>query len=142
MDVYLESLKKYYKDQFTNEEYLKDFEGILEYRNIFLEYIQNIALKTEHYGIFLADTFEKLYNTLYDVHTFKPRANTCGYDSFDIFKVHIWNYSFAQRLIFYILKTMKVLMNYLFILIFYVFHRYLKRWSHVSYEAFCFTSKF
>lgn len=39
------------------------------------------------------------------------------------------NRLFKVEPIFYILKTMKVLMNYLFILIFYVFHRYLKRWS-------------
>ena len=141
VDVYLESLKKYYKDQFTNEEYLKDFEGILEYRNIFLEYIQNIALKTEHYGIFLADTFEKLYNTLYDVHTFKPRANTCGYDSFDIFKVHIWELFICTTAYLLHIEDYESINELLVHTYFLRISPLLEEMEPVSYEAFCFTSK-
>ena len=38
----------------------------------------------------MADTFEKMYNTLYNVQTFVPNAFSVNPDLFDIFRVHIW----------------------------------------------------
>lgn len=38
----------------------------------------------------MADTFEKMYNTLYNVQTFVPNAFSVNPGLFDIFRVHIW----------------------------------------------------
>lgn len=90
VDVYMDSLKCFYKKKFTNEEYLKDFEEMKEFRDVFLDYIKQISQTTEHFGEFMADTFEKMYNTLYNAEFYEPGTSQSGYNSFDIFRVHIW----------------------------------------------------
>ena len=90
IDVYMDSLKCFYKKEFTKEEYLKDFEEMKEFRDVFLDYIKYVSQTTEHFGEFMADTFEKMYNTLYNAEFYEPEAEQISYSSFDIFRVHIW----------------------------------------------------
>lgn len=90
IDTYLEAMKPFYKKTLNNDEYLKDFQSLLDYRNIFLDNIKKMSMNTEHFGEFMADIFERMYNTLYNVYTYEPETNSCTRDSFDIFSVHIW----------------------------------------------------
>ena len=90
IDVYLNALKKFYKRNIDTAEYLNYFRETKDYRDVFLDYIKSISTTTEHLGEFMADTFEKMYNTLYNVETFEPNACSCGYDDFDLFRVHVW----------------------------------------------------
>lgn len=90
IETYLDSIRIFYKKTLDNDEYLRDFQLLLEYRNIFLDYVRKISMNTDHFGELMADTFEKMYNTLYNVQTFEPGSYSCSLDSMDIFKVHIW----------------------------------------------------
>ena len=74
IDVYLNALKKFYKRNIDTAEYLNYFRETKDYRDVFLDYIKSISTTTEHLGEFMADTFEKMYNTLYNVETFEPNA--------------------------------------------------------------------
>lgn len=90
IDVYLEALKSFYRPQVTAEEYMRDFGAMKEYRDAFLDYVKRISTTTEHIGTFLADAFEKMYNTLNNAETFSSEINGGGRRSFDIFCVHLW----------------------------------------------------
>lgn len=90
IDVYLDALKQFYKKNIDSEEYLNRFKAMKDYRDVFLDYVKSISTTTEHLGEFMADTFEKMYNTLYNVETFEPTACSSGYDDFDLFRVHMW----------------------------------------------------
>lgn len=91
IDVYLDSLKVFYKKEYSNnQEYLDDFMEMKEYRDIFLDYLKKLTGNISDLGEFLADTFEKMYNTLYSIETFVPGASSCSYEQFDIFRLHIW----------------------------------------------------
>lgn len=90
IDVYLEALKSFYRPQVTAEEYMRDFGAMKEYRDAFLDYVKRISTTTEHVGTFLADAFEKMYNTLNNAETFSSEINGGGRRSFDIFCVHLW----------------------------------------------------
>lgn len=90
IDVYLNALKKFYKRNIDTAEYLNYFRETKDYRDVFLDYIKSISTTIEHLGEFMADTFEKMYNTLYNVETFEPNACSCGCDDFDLFRVHVW----------------------------------------------------
>lgn len=90
LNEYISSLKPFYKRKYTPyQEYLDDFAAMKENRDIFLEYIKALS-GMEDLGEHLADIFERLYNTLYCVRTFDPDANNCNTDSFDIFRLHVW----------------------------------------------------
>lgn len=141
IDVYLESMKGFYKRKFNSEEYLNDFRVLKEYRDVFLDYIKRVAGTMEHFGEFMADTFEKMYNTLYNVQTFVPGACSCGYDEFDIFKLHIWELFVCTTTYMLHVEAYKDI-NELLV------HTYFLRISPlgsevrpVSYEAFRFHSK-
>ena len=90
IDVYLEALKSFYRPQVTAEEYMRDFGAMKEYRDAFLDYVKRISTTTEHIGTFLADAFEKMYNTINNAETFSSEINGGGRRSFDIFCVHLW----------------------------------------------------
>lgn len=88
--IYIESLKQFFKKSYAKPQaYLDDFTAMKEYRNAFLDYLKVFSAR-EHFGSFMADTFEKLYNALYDIKTFDPNAHECGEDEFDIFRLHVW----------------------------------------------------
>lgn len=90
IDVYLEAIEKFYKKNISPEEYLEYFNAMKEYRDVFLDYIKRASETTDHFGSFMADTFEKLYNTLFDVKTFEKKGISANYEDFDLFRLHIW----------------------------------------------------
>lgn len=91
IDNYIEVLKPFFKDKYmTPQEYLEDFRKTKEYRNIFLDKLNKFSNEINNIGSFMAEGFEKMYNTLNDIHTFRPNANQCYLDQFDLFKLHIW----------------------------------------------------
>ena len=90
IDTYIDSIKHFYKSSYDGpEEYLDDLNELKEYRNVFLDYLKVIS-SNNHFGLFMADAFEKLYNSLYNIYTYKPEATGFVEDSFDIYKIHIW----------------------------------------------------
>lgn len=90
IELYIEEIKHFYKGSYsTPEEFLDDFRDTREYRNAFLDFIKNVY-KGENFGSKLAAAFEKLYNSLYNIKAFKEDGNHCGYDEFEIFRLHIW----------------------------------------------------
>lgn len=90
MDAYIDALKPFFRQKYQNDqEYLDDFAAMKEYRNVFLDFLKEIS-GMEHMGEYLADVFERMYNELYCIQTFIPGARGCGYDEFDIFRLHIW----------------------------------------------------
>lgn len=90
IDVYIEALNPFFRKTIDENTYLEDFVSLKEYRNIFLDYLKQVALKADCFGESMADTFEKMYNTLYNVQTFVPNAFSVNPGLFDIFRVHIW----------------------------------------------------
>ena len=60
-----------------------------EYRNVFLDHLSAFS-GANGFGDILADEFEQLYNSLYSIETFKPGASSCGYEEFDLFRIHVW----------------------------------------------------
>lgn len=90
IDEYLEAIKDFYKKDMDTDEYLEAFKAMKEYRDIFLDYIKKIYGTISDFGSCMADTFEKLYNTLYDVKTFEPNSLSCRPEDFDLYRLHIW----------------------------------------------------
>lgn len=89
IDIYIEAIKPFYNEKVDEDIYSKSFSEMKEYRNAFLDYVNNVS-KTENFGSIMADEFERMYNVLYNIETFKPGASSCSYDEFDLFKLHIW----------------------------------------------------
>lgn len=89
IDYYIEALKQFYVQNIDNDTYLKNFASMKEYRDVFLEHLKTFS-STEHFGDTMADEFENLYNTLYCVDTFIPKARSCGNLEFDLFRLHVW----------------------------------------------------
>ena len=90
VDSYIDSIKHFYNDSYNGpEDYIEDFIGLKEYRDVFLDYLSELSRKDD-FGIFMADAFEKLYNKLNSITTFNPNGNTGNEDGFNIFNVHIW----------------------------------------------------
>lgn len=88
-DLYIESMKQFYDYNISEEEYLQYFSEMKEYRNVFLDHL-NAFSGADGFGAILADEFEHLYNSLYSIETFKPGSNSCGYEEFDLFRIHVW----------------------------------------------------
>ncbi len=89
LDVYIDAMKQFYCYNIDEEMYLKYFSEMKEYRNSFLDHLSAFSAM-DHFGSVMADEFERLYNSLYNIETFKPGSNSCGYEEFDIFRIHIW----------------------------------------------------
>lgn len=90
VDVYLDAMKQFYNEQVNEEQYLDNFKAMKEYRNAFLDWLQLTSQNEVQLGTFLADVFEKLYNSLYCAKFFIPGAMQAGEDEYDIFRLHIW----------------------------------------------------
>lgn len=82
-------MKQFYSENCDGERYIKNFSEMKAYRNVFLDHIAAIS-ENDNFGSIMADEFETMYNTLYNVDTFNPGASSCTYDEFDLFKLHIW----------------------------------------------------
>ncbi|MBR4344195.1 MAG: TIR domain-containing protein [Lachnospiraceae bacterium] len=89
LDIYVESIKRFYDEDCNEEKFLKSFEDLKEYRNAFLDHLKTFSA-IKNFGASMADEFERLYNTLFDIETFRPGLNSCNYDEFDLFRLHIW----------------------------------------------------
>lgn len=89
VDAYIEAMKQFYRKNPTIESYLEDFIAMKEYRDVFLDHLKTFS-STEHFGFTMADEFERLYNSLFNIKTFEPKSFSCGYDAFDIFRTHVW----------------------------------------------------
>lgn len=91
IDNYIEVLKPFFKDKYmTPQEYLEDFRKTKEYRNIFLDKLNKFSHEIDNIGLFMAEGFEKMYNILNDIHTFRSNVNQYDLEQFDLFKLHIW----------------------------------------------------
>ena len=88
-DLYIEAIKPFFQRSPTEESYLESFVSLKEYRNAFLDSLREFS-KVNHFGEKMADEFEYLYNTLFNIKTFIPHAMQCGELEFDIYRVHIW----------------------------------------------------
>ena len=60
-----------------------------EYRDAFLDNLNEYS-SDSNFGIVMADTFELLYNTLYNNKTYNPNSLMCNNTDFDIILLHIW----------------------------------------------------
>lgn len=89
LNEYIDALKPFYKNRYNDEEYIKAFSEMKIYRNVFLDYINNFS-DMDDFGSIMADTFERVYNLLYNIETFKPSNISCSYEGFDLFLVHVW----------------------------------------------------
>ena len=89
LDLYIEAMKQFYDSNISEEKYMRYFSEMKEYRNAFLDHLTAFS-DMEHFGAIMADEFERLYNNLCNIETFKPGSCSCGYDEFDLFKLHIW----------------------------------------------------
>lgn len=90
IDIYIDSMKQFHKKSYEDyQEYLDDFSSMKEYRDAFLDYLKIFSVRDD-FGSYMADTFEKLYNTLFNAKTFNPETVSCGNEEFDIFRLHIW----------------------------------------------------
>ena len=90
IDAYIVAMKQFYKpDGPKPKEYLEDFQKMQEYRDVFLEQM-NVFSGQNGFGGLIADSFERLYNTLFDIKTFDPERQSFNKYTLDIFRVHIW----------------------------------------------------
>lgn len=89
VDLYIESMKQFYMKNIDKVTYLENFKAMKEYRNIFLDHLKSFSM-TKHFGETIADEFEHLHNSLYNVYTFEPNTMSCGERDFDIFRLHVW----------------------------------------------------
>ena len=90
LDKYVEAMKPFYKGAYErHEQYLDDFAKMQEYRDAFLDFLQSLA-GSPHLGSYMADFFERLYNSLYNKFTFVANPSSCYGNEFDIFRIHIW----------------------------------------------------
>lgn len=89
VDAYIEAMKQFYVKNIDKDKYLANFAAMKEYRDVFLDHLK-IVSANDHFGIIMADEFEKLYNALYDIHTFDPEMMSCGENDFDLFRLHVW----------------------------------------------------
>jgi len=89
IDIYIDSMKQFHKKSYEDyQEYLDDFSAMKEYRDAFLDYLKYFSVRDD-FGSYMADTFEKLYNALFNAKTFNPEAMSCSTEEFDIFRLHI-----------------------------------------------------
>lgn len=88
IDMYIESLKQFYKEGIDNDTYLKNFIAMKEYRNVFLDQLS--SFNSHNLGDMMSDQFERLYNALFDIKTFGEDKMSCYNEDFDLFRVHIW----------------------------------------------------
>ena len=89
IDLYIESVKKFYVKEFDKDTYLSNFMEMKDYRDVFLDHLRTIFY-LDNFGNIVGDDFEYLYNMLYNIRTYEPEANSCNNRSFDIYCVHIW----------------------------------------------------
>ncbi len=89
IDAYIEAMKQFYMKKPDTNSYLSSFMSMKEYRDSFLDHLKAFS-SSKHFGASMADEFERLYNALYNVHTFEPSSMQCGKVEFDIFRLHIW----------------------------------------------------
>lgn len=89
IDKYIDALRSFYKNCCTEEDYLKSFSEIKIYRDVFLDCINTFS-DLDDFGNIIADEFENLYNSLYNLETFRPAEHSCSNSDFDLFLVHVW----------------------------------------------------
>ena len=89
LDSYIEAIEPFYGKSLDKEQYLKSFKEMKEFRDVFLDYLK-ASSDLDHFGSFIADEFERLYNALYNAYTYNPNAIQCGEQEFDLFKLHVW----------------------------------------------------
>lgn len=89
MDVYIEAIIQFYNPNPTEESYLSDFRKMKEYRDVFLDNLKGFS-NSEVFGTSMAESFERLQNTLFNIKTYNPSGSSCGDLEFDIFRTHIW----------------------------------------------------
>lgn len=90
IDVYIAAMQQFYKPKRENpQEYLSDFQNMQEYRDVFLEHLKDFSGQ-KGFGGLIADSFERLYNSLFDIKTFDPERRSFDKYTLDIFRVHIW----------------------------------------------------
>lgn len=92
INLYLDSLKGFYRqDSSDPNKFLDDFRSMKEQRNYFLAFLKLISeSKKFDIGEFFSEVFENIHNTLSDLHFFMPNSNSCNTNSFDIFRLHVW----------------------------------------------------
>lgn len=89
IDAYIDAMKQFYVKNIDNETYLANFAAMKEYRNVFLDHLNTLSY-IEGFGTTMADEFEQLYNTLYNIDTFCPEIAMYGVNDFDLFRIHVW----------------------------------------------------
>ena len=89
LDLYIEAMKQFYDENIDEEKYLQFFSNMKEYRNVFLDHLGTFAA-VDDFGATMADEFEYLYNSLYNIETFHPGSISCSDRAFDIFRIHVW----------------------------------------------------
>ena len=89
-DEYVEKIRGFHKEQYRDgQEYLDDLSALKKYRNVFLDYLDKISQRND-FGLFMADMFERIFNSICDLKAFGKTQSSYNISEFDIFGVHIW----------------------------------------------------
>lgn len=88
---YIETLKDYYDPQkVKGEEIYKTFIEMKDVRDIFLDFLESISIKEKRVGELIADFFQNAYNVLTDRETFTPGSISWYDESFEIYRIFLW----------------------------------------------------
>ena len=88
--TYLEVLKVYFEKGAKPERIYENFLNTKPVRDIFLEFVENIAETEPNYAEILAEYFETLYNKVSCIKTFEPNTNSASENDIDVFKNLLW----------------------------------------------------
>lgn len=92
--AYVDILKKFFITSPTGEQAFQSFLEMKPVRDLFLNFIENIAESDtdsdSDYAETIASLFERLFNDISNIHTFDPVANHVSDDDIDIYKIHVW----------------------------------------------------
>jgi len=91
IDAYTDAMKHFYVESIDEEMYLDKFKEMKKYRDVFLDHLKNVS-ESDGFGDIVGDEIEEIYNSLYNIETYKKHANSCNQSDSDLFLLHIWEF--------------------------------------------------
>ena len=90
IEEYIETLKTYYMKSPDGKQIYDCYIEMKPIRDIFLDFLPALEETDCVFADVIADTFERMHNTLTCVKGFNPEAISASETEYDIYKIHIW----------------------------------------------------
>lgn len=90
IEKYLNGIKQFYVKNIDEKKYIENFKCMKEYRDLFLEYLDEISLSEKNFGETIAGVFEEIYNSIHVPEIITGKSDIIKNNDLDLFYVHIW----------------------------------------------------